>query len=350
MLTPMVAGGVVFPGLFLLSKNTLQRLPQLRWEEADAVIVSARLVSSVQAVMASTAGYIVSTSCKHIIDDQHWLSSAYTQFAVPYFIYDIYAMFLCHWHKHQVKGHGGDEGGARAPGSIWAVARGYLHKEFLMVLHHAVMVLVCFPLSVVSRGAESQGLLSCSRQRRRSPGSPVVGSPRGRAGPGWRVPAEGFLSTRPAPNSERVWAQPGPGWIYPAVVPGSCGCRSLSLSFLGCNIRYRGSRAGWLEGYGDVMLAAWPLYTRGVQTFRAEPLQQWPQRREGGRPGRGQASSPCPPQVWRQGKGDFFLGCLLMAEVSTPFVCLGKILIQVRGGRRLCGPEGRAFQGPSGIL
>uniref|UniRef100_A0A8C2S7A0 TLC domain-containing protein n=1 Tax=Capra hircus TaxID=9925 RepID=A0A8C2S7A0_CAPHI len=188
MLTPMVAGGVVFPGLFLLSKNTLQRLPQLRWEEADAVIVSARLVSSVQAVMASTAGYIVSTSCKHIIDDQHWLSSAYTQFAVPYFIYDIYAMFLCHWHKHQVKGHGGDEGSTRAPGSTWAVARGYLHKEFLMVLHHAVMVLVCFPLSV----------------------------------------------------------------------------------------------------------------------------------------------------VWRQGKGDFFLGCLLMAEVSTPFVCLGKILIQgcfMRGRR-----------------
>lgn len=68
---------------------------------------------------------------------------------MPYFIYDIYAMFLCHWHKHQVKGHG-DEAGAKASGSTWAVARGYLHKEFLMVLHHAVMVLVCFPLSVVS--------------------------------------------------------------------------------------------------------------------------------------------------------------------------------------------------------
>ncbi|XP_036166666.1 ceramide synthase [Myotis myotis] len=160
MLT-LVAGGVVFPGLFLLSKNTLQRLPQLRWEEADAVIVSARLVSSVQAVMASTAGYIVSTSCKHIIDDQHWLSSAYTQFAVPYFIYDIYAMFLCHWHKHQVKGHGGDEGEARAPGSTWAVARGYLHKEFLMVLHHAVMVLVCFPLSVVWRQGKGDYFLGC---------------------------------------------------------------------------------------------------------------------------------------------------------------------------------------------
>lgn len=29
-----------------------------------------RLVSSVQAIMASTVGYIVSSSCKHIIDDQ----------------------------------------------------------------------------------------------------------------------------------------------------------------------------------------------------------------------------------------------------------------------------------------
>ncbi|XP_034364019.1 ceramide synthase isoform X2 [Arvicanthis niloticus] len=161
MLTPMVAGGVVFPGLFLLSKNTLQRLPQLRWGEADAVIVSARLVSSVQAIMASTAGYIVSTSCKHIIDDQHWLSSAYTQFAVPYFIYDIYAMFLCHWHKHQVKGHGGEDGTPRALGSTWAVVRGYLHKEFLMVLHHAAMVLVCFPLSVVWRQGKGDFFLGC---------------------------------------------------------------------------------------------------------------------------------------------------------------------------------------------
>lgn len=87
---------------------------------------------------------------------RHWLSSAYTQFAVPYFIYDIYAMFLCHWHKHQVKGHGGEDGTPRALGSTWAVVRGYLHKEFLMVLHHAAMVLVCFPLSVVSPSFWSQ--------------------------------------------------------------------------------------------------------------------------------------------------------------------------------------------------
>lgn len=58
-----------------------------------------------------------------------------------------------------------------------------------------------------------------------------------------------------------------------------------------------------------------------------------------------QAVSFLSSQVWRQGKGDFFLGCLLMAEVSTPFVCLGKILIQVRGYLRVYKPDWRAWEG-----
>ncbi|XP_016784274.1 ceramide synthase isoform X1 [Pan troglodytes] len=154
-------GCVFFPLCFTALRWGLQNHTSLQMERQEAVLVASKLVSSVQAIMASTAGYIVSTSCKHIIDDQHWLSSAYTQFAVPYFIYDIYAMFLCHWHKHQVKGHGGDDGAARAPGSMWAIARGYLHKEFLMVLHHAAMVLVCFPLSVVWRQGKGDFFLGC---------------------------------------------------------------------------------------------------------------------------------------------------------------------------------------------
>ncbi|XP_029913509.1 TLC domain containing 3Ba isoform X2 [Myripristis murdjan] len=31
---------------------------------------------------------------------------------------------------------------------------------------------------------------------------------------------------------------------------------------------------------------------------------------------------------WRQGKGDYFQGVLFLAELSTPSVCLGKVLIQ----------------------
>ncbi|XP_003225046.1 ceramide synthase isoform X2 [Anolis carolinensis] len=158
MFRALIAGGIVFPGLFLLSKHGLKWLPGLRWEEADAVIVSARLVSSVQAIMASTVGYIVSSSCKHIINDQHWLTSSYTQFAIPYFIYDIYAMFLCHWHKYRVKGHETSSGGTR---TLRTVIRTYLHKEFLMVVHHLFMVLVCFPVSMLWRQGKGDFFLGC---------------------------------------------------------------------------------------------------------------------------------------------------------------------------------------------
>lgn len=36
------------------------------------------------------------------------------------------------------------------------------------------------------------------------------------------------------------------------------------------------------------------------------------------------------PQFFRKEQGDFFIGCLFLTELSTPFVSLGKILIQVR--------------------
>ncbi|XP_030630415.1 ceramide synthase [Chanos chanos] len=147
MLSILAAGSVFFPGLFLLSKQCLKHFPGLKWNEGDAVVVSARLVSSIQAIMASSAGYIISTSCDDIIEDQHWLTSSYILFAVPYFVYDIYAMFLCYWHKLQVKGHEVDTG----PKPMTVALSSYLRKEFLMVLHHVVMVTVCFPVSVFWR-------------------------------------------------------------------------------------------------------------------------------------------------------------------------------------------------------
>lgn len=75
---------------------------------------------------------------------RHWLTNTYILFATPYFAYDIYAMFLCYWHKMQIKGH--EEGGARSMG---AAVSGFLRREMLMVLHHVFMVAFCFPASVV---------------------------------------------------------------------------------------------------------------------------------------------------------------------------------------------------------
>lgn len=39
--------------------------------------------------------------------------------------------------------------------------------------------------------------------------------------------------------------------------------------------------------------------------------------------------SLCVHQFFRKDQGDYFVGCLFLTELSTPFVSLGKILIQV---------------------
>ncbi|XP_025899618.1 protein FAM57B [Nothoprocta perdicaria] len=106
--------------------------------------------------MASTAGYIISSSCHHVMDDQHWLARAYPPFAVPYFVYDVYAMFLCHRHRGRVKGH---EAGPPPP--LRAAAAAYLRKDLLMVLHHAAMVLVCFPVATLWRQDKGDFFLGC---------------------------------------------------------------------------------------------------------------------------------------------------------------------------------------------
>ncbi|XP_076607687.1 ceramide synthase-like [Chaetodon auriga] len=156
MLALLTAGSVFFPGLFVLSKQTLKHM--MGWSEGDAVIVSTRLVSSIQAVMASSAGCIIATSCRDVMEDRHWLTDTYILFATPYFAYDIYAMFLCYWHKLRVKGH--EEEGAA--GSMRAAVAGYLRRELLMVLHHVFMVVFCFPASLLWRQGKGdffQGVL-----------------------------------------------------------------------------------------------------------------------------------------------------------------------------------------------
>lgn len=81
---------------------------------------------------------------------RHWLTEAYILFATPYFAYDIYAMFLCYWHKMQVKGHEEEEQGGGVVRSMGAALVGYLRREMLMVLHHVFMVAFCLPASLVT--------------------------------------------------------------------------------------------------------------------------------------------------------------------------------------------------------
>uniref|UniRef100_A0A8C0UYI9 TLC domain-containing protein n=1 Tax=Cyanistes caeruleus TaxID=156563 RepID=A0A8C0UYI9_CYACU len=93
-------------------------------------------------------------TCAHL-SHRHWLAAAYPPFAVPYFVYDVYAMYLCHLQRAQVKGHGD------APLAPRAAAAAFLRQELLMVLHHAAMVLVCFPVATLWRQGKGDFFLGC---------------------------------------------------------------------------------------------------------------------------------------------------------------------------------------------
>ncbi|XP_075268075.1 LOW QUALITY PROTEIN: ceramide synthase-like [Opisthocomus hoazin] len=150
----LAAGLLFFPGLFALARAGLRRLGGCR--EPHAAILAARLVSSVQAVLASGAGLLIASSCRHVIDDTHWLAGAYPPFAVPYFVYDVYAMFLCHRGRGRVKDHQD-----APPPPLRAAAAAFLRKDLLMVLHHAAMVLVCFPVATLWRQGKGDFFLGC---------------------------------------------------------------------------------------------------------------------------------------------------------------------------------------------
>uniref|UniRef100_A0A3P9P514 TLC domain containing 3B n=1 Tax=Poecilia reticulata TaxID=8081 RepID=A0A3P9P514_POERE len=121
--------------------------------------LSSSLVSSLQAVMATSAGWTIVSSCRDVMEDRHWLADAYILFATPYFCYDLLAMFLCYWFRLRVKGH---QEAWPDGGSVCAAVLGFLRREVLMVLHHVFMVAFCCPASLVwrqGRGDYFQGLL-----------------------------------------------------------------------------------------------------------------------------------------------------------------------------------------------
>ncbi|XP_023970064.2 ceramide synthase [Chrysemys picta bellii] len=63
-------GCCVFPLFFFALHWALHRTRALGMDQLRAIYVAAKLVSSIQAIMASTAGYIIFSSCQHVIDDQ----------------------------------------------------------------------------------------------------------------------------------------------------------------------------------------------------------------------------------------------------------------------------------------
>ncbi|KAM3849625.1 ceramide synthase-like [Diretmus argenteus] len=155
MLTALAYGAVFFPGLFFSFRKGLGST-FTHWTEADVVAVSERLVSAVHASLAAAAGVVVVSSCKDVMTDRHWLVDGFVLFGAAYMTHDIYAMYLSHYHTQRVRGHGG----AFTGHSLWTV-KAFLHKDWMLVLHHLVLLLIFMPITLFFRRGLGDFFIGC---------------------------------------------------------------------------------------------------------------------------------------------------------------------------------------------
>ncbi|XP_008331283.1 protein FAM57B [Cynoglossus semilaevis] len=151
----LACGAVVFPGLFVAFRRILPAVFE-KWNDADVVLVSERLVSSIHAIMATTAGVIIVSSCRDVINDRHWLATHFViWYGVPYMTYDIFAMYLSHYYRFHAKGH--DDYKKHSLRTV----NSFIQKEFLLVLHHIALLTILLPVTLFCRKDQGDFFIGC---------------------------------------------------------------------------------------------------------------------------------------------------------------------------------------------
>ncbi|XP_019950574.2 TLC domain-containing protein 3A [Paralichthys olivaceus] len=155
MFSALVCGASVFPGLFFTFRKLL-RSAVTHWSEGDVVVVSERLVSAIHASVSTAAGVTVVTSCRDVMTDSHWLVNGFVLFGAPYMALDIYAMYLSHFHAQ-----GGKDPGRAPSGHSLQTVRDFLHKDWILVLHHLTLLLVFLPITLFFRRGLGDFFVGC---------------------------------------------------------------------------------------------------------------------------------------------------------------------------------------------
>lgn len=115
--------------------------PRSYWQMGPGV-PSGRALPRLPLAAAAGAGLLHrhTSVCRSL--PRHWLAVEYIWVLVPYMTYDIYVMYLCHWHKSLEKGV------AEKKHSLASV-RSFLLRERLMVTHHLFILIVLTPVAQV---------------------------------------------------------------------------------------------------------------------------------------------------------------------------------------------------------
>ncbi|XP_036623054.1 TLC domain-containing protein 3A [Trichosurus vulpecula] len=150
MLLTLACGSIFFPGFFVLGAWGLhQALPQ--WTVIDCLTFSNRVVSSIQAILASASGLTIVLSCTDVITCRHWLTREYVWVLIPYMTYDLGAMYICYWYRNR---------GEDKKHSL-AIFRNFLQHDRLMLTHHIFILIVLVPIAQVMRGERGDFFVGC---------------------------------------------------------------------------------------------------------------------------------------------------------------------------------------------
>ncbi|XP_032401562.1 TLC domain-containing protein 3A [Xiphophorus hellerii] len=155
MMAALVCGAAVFPGLFFSFRKILKHT-RTEWSEADVTVVSERLISAVHGSLATAVGVTVVSSCRDVMTDSHWLVNSFVLFGVPYMVFDIYTMYLSHFHTERSRD------GSEAPsGHSLQTVRAFLRKDWMLVLHHVTLVFIFTPITLFFRRGLGDFFIGC---------------------------------------------------------------------------------------------------------------------------------------------------------------------------------------------
>lgn len=153
LLSALACGAVVFPGIYFSFRAVLRRLFP-KWSDADVVSVSERLVSAIHGSLATAAGIIIVMSCKDVMKDSHWLVNSFAIFGAPYMAFDIFAMYLSHFHTQKVKS-------PTAHLHSLQTVRAFLFKDRMLVLHHVALLSIFMPITLFFRRGLGDFFIGC---------------------------------------------------------------------------------------------------------------------------------------------------------------------------------------------
>jgi hypothetical protein len=100
-----------------------------------------RIVSAIQAILASISGIIVCVECYgNVLYDKHPLTLIYAWFGIPYFVYDTFAMF----YASRISRKNFEDS--------WIVVDffKFVLRSPMIVIHHMILAPIGFTLLIVS--------------------------------------------------------------------------------------------------------------------------------------------------------------------------------------------------------